>query len=226
MKRYLFISVLTFLICQGCQKAEVDSQIFIYGNDFDSGFFTGLSGAFISEFDNSLMIGPYNNSGFELKLENLPEHDFIRVRFDLYIHDSWEGNSNDSGTGEADHDAWFMEFEPNENIDPGEKIIFETTFSNAACLPGWCFNQSYPREFPFHNDARTEASPRILDGRCLWQGTPNGTALYTIDKVFPHTRATTVISFYDELKQVGTFPPLCDESWSLDNLAVSVFTTD
>ena len=226
MKNGFIIITLMLLLCQSCGKQEVDAHLFIYGNDFETGDYTGLTGVFISRFDNSLMMGPFNNSGFRLTLNDLPAHDFIRVTFDLYIHDSWEGNSNDSGTGELDHDAWFIEFEPDENIDPADKIIFETTFANTLCIPAWCFNQSYPNPFPSNNDARTGARQKVLNGRCLWQDTPNGTSVYKINKVFPHTRTSTVISIYDELKQDAPFSPLCEESWSLDNLAVSVFTTE
>ena len=226
MKNSLIALSLVLLLCQGCEKPEVNAQIFVYNNDFRTQDFTGLSGVFISRFNNNLMMGPFNNSGFTLTLNDLPEHDYIRVVFNLFIHDSWEGNSNDTESDEPDHDAWFMEFEPDEDINPADKIIFETTFSNALCLPGWCFNQSYPNEFPSHNDARTGALRNILPGRCLWKDTPNGTSVYRIDKIFPHTRPSTVISFYDKLKQDIDFSPICEESWSLDKLAVSVFTTD
>ncbi|CAM9703290.1 unnamed protein product, partial [Discosporangium mesarthrocarpum] len=36
-------------------------------------------------------MGNFNNSGFSLKLHDLPEHDFIRLTFDLYIHEDSRG---------------------------------------------------------------------------------------------------------------------------------------
>ena len=212
------------LTCYSCNE-ELSQEIEVYQNDFNTGDYTGIDSVYISEFDGSPLLGNFNNSGFSLKLNELPEHDFIRVTFDLYIHDSWEGNTNHSETDLVDHDAWFLEFEPDKKVNPADKIYFETTFSNGLCIPGWCYTQSYPNNFPFNNEARTQASVRTLGGRCLWQSSPVGTSIYRIDKIFPHTRRSTVLAFYDRLKQRDSSSPLCDESWSLDNLNISIFTT-
>ena len=167
-------------------------------------------------------MGMYNNDGFDLTLEDLPEHDFIHVYFDLYIHDTWEGNANMRGDENLGPDLWIMEFDRDEKINPGDKQKFVTTFSNGLCTHNWCFTQSYPNEFPFMNDARLGANNDLI-GRCLWQGSQNGTSVYRIDRIFPHDRTNTTISFYDLLIQEKDFSPICDESWSLDNLSVSVF---
>lgn len=224
MRQYI-LSVLFILTCYSCNE-ELPQEIEVYQNDFNTGDYTGIDSVYISEFDGSPVMGNFNNSGFSLKLNNLPEHEYIRVTFDLYIHDSWEGNTNHSNTDKEDHDAWIMEFDPDKNIKPADKIYFETTFSNGLCIPGWCFSQSYPNEFPFHQEARTEASTRTLEGRCLWASSPIGTSIYRIDRIFPHTNKTTVIAFYDRLKTADSFDPICDESWSLDNLNISVFSSN
>lgn len=192
-----------------------------YSYDFESDY-TNLDSVFVSEFNGSRVLGPFNNSGFSAQWENLPDHDYIRLTFDLYIHDSWEGNSNDSGNGLLDHDAWIIEFDPHLKVKPHKKVYFETTFSNSLCIPGWCFTQSYPGEFPSNNRARTEANPRYLFGRCLYADAPNGTSVYRMNKIFPHDENSVVIAFYDRLKQDGPFPALCEESWSLDNLSISL----
>ena len=225
MKRFIYLSILAIALQTGCQDVEVIEEIYVYFNDFNSEDYTGLDSVYISEFDGSRVMGNFNNSGFSLSLKDLPEHDFIRLTFDLYIHDSWEGNTNNLQLDVPDHDAWIMEFDPNEPINTFEKIFYETTFSNGLCIPGWCFNQSYPNQFPFDYDARTEAQTRSTFGRCLWSDNPIGTSIYKFDKTFPHDRTETVIAFYDRLKREGDFPPLCEESWSLDNLGVSVIVT-
>lgn len=215
------------LVLSSCKEPSFDEEVFVYGNNFDTGDYTGINGVYVSEFNGSMVMGNFNNSGFSLSLNDLPEHDFIRVTFDLYIHDSWEGNTNHLGTDEPDHDAWILEFEPDEKVKPGEKVYFETTFSNGLCIPGWCFKQSYPNEFPFSNDARAGTHKlSITNGRCLWSSSRIGTTIYSFDRVFPHSRASTVIAFYDRLKQPDAYSPVCDESWSLDNLGVSIFTKD
>jgi len=214
------------ILALGCRDIGVTVEIFVYGNDFNNGDYTGIEGVYISEFEGNKLMGNFNNSGFTLSLSDLPEHDFIRVFFDLYIHDSWEGNTNQVDDLDLDHDAWFLEFDPDKDVDPSEKIIFETTFSNGLCIPGWCFTQSYPNEYPFHNEARKTALRRSTVGICLWQDSPIGTSIYKFDKVFPHTEKSTLIAFYDQLKEGGFSSNACDESWSLDNLGVSVFTRD
>ncbi|MFY0593270.1 hypothetical protein [Roseivirga sp.] len=224
MKHKLLV-ILVLAIMASCAEPEFDREIFVYFNDFETGDYTGIDSVYISEFDDSKVMGNFNNSGFSLKLNDLPDHDYIKLTFNLYIHDSWEGNSNDSGSGELDHDAWILEFDPDKKISPAEKIYFETTFSNGLCIPGWCFNQSYPNEFPFNQEARALALSRNMQGWCLWQTSPIGTSVYRIEKVFPHTRSSTVLAFYDRLKTDDSFDPICDESWSLDNLSISILTT-
>lgn len=226
MSSRFFVPILLLVILVLSCEQEIQKETEIYFNDFDSESYTGIDGVYISDFDGSKVMGNFNNSGFRLTLNDLPGHDYIRVTFDLYIHDSWEGNTNHSDTDQEDHDAWILEFDPDKKIKPSDRIYFETTFSNGLCIPGWCFGQSYPNEFPFHQEARKEALTRSMNGRCLWSDSPIGTSLYKIDRIFPHTNTSTVIAFYDRLKTADSFDPVCDESWSLDNLAVSIFTSN
>ncbi|WP_305981799.1 hypothetical protein [Roseivirga thermotolerans] len=214
---------LTFglLLIFSCSPEELPIEIPFYFYDFESGY-TNIDSVYVSEFDGDKVLGPFNNSGFSVQWQGLPKHDYVKLTFDLYIHDTWEGNSNDSGTGLPDHDAWIIEFDPHKNVKSSEKIYFETTFSNGPCEPGWCFGQSYPNEFPFYHDARTGAAVKYMQGRCLYADSPYGTSLYKIEKIFPHRESSMVIAFYDRLKQDAPFPPLCEESWSLDNLNISL----
>lgn len=222
MIKQLALFTLISLFLLSCEETIPDEK-FIYYNDFDNEDYTGISGVYISEFDGDFVMGNFNNNGFQLSLNDLPDHDYIRVSFDLYVHDSWDGNSNGTNPPGEDHDAWIIEFDPDENVKATEKIYFETTFSNGLCIPGFCYSQSYPRQFPFPNDSKLEAVATNLPGRCLWKDSPNGTSLYKFDKVFMHKRNNTTISFYDRLVQPNSNSPLCDESWSLDNLSVTVF---
>lgn len=215
-----FISILLFLF--SCKEVIFEDEIYIYFNNFNDQDYTGLDSVYISEFDGSRVMGNFNNSGFSLKLENMAEHSYIRLTFDLYIHDSWEGNTNNLQLDSPDHDAWIIEFDPNK--DYIDRQIYETTFSNGLCVPGWCFGQSYPNQFPFDNNARTDAEVRSTFGRCLWSSSPIGTSIYKINQIFPHDKSEIVIAFYDRLKQEGNFPAACEESWSLDNLSVSIIT--
>lgn len=201
---------------EGIPKEE---NFYFYSFEWD---YRNVDSVYISEFDGSKVLGPFNNSGFSFHWEDLPDHDYIRLSFDLYIHDTWEGNSNNSNTGLPDHDAWFIELDPHLKLKAHEKIYFETTFSNGPCEPGWCYGQSYPNEFPFYNDERAGAYIKYLPGRCLYSDSPFGSSMYKINKIFPHNRNDLVVAFFDRLKQDAPFPALCEESWSLDNLSISL----
>lgn len=191
-----------------------------YFYDFESDY-TNIDSVFVSVFDGSRVMGPYNNSGFSIRTKDLPEHQYIKLKFDLYIHDSWEGNTNEMFLDVPDHDAWFIEFDPHKNVNIANKILFETTFSNHLCVPAWCYSQSYPNYYPFENNARTEAKSRNIAGRCLWSDTPTATSVYSIEKYFPHENDSVVIAFYDRLKEPGG-SNACDESWSIDNLSITL----
>ena len=193
-----------------------------YFYDFESDY-TNLEKIYISEFDGDKVMGPFNNNGFYMHWDNLPKHDYIKLTFDLYIHDTWEGNTNELNNGQPDHDAWIIEFDPDSKVKPHEKIYYETTFSNGGCFPGYCQAQSFPNEFPFYNDAREGAHVKYLQGRCLYADSPYGSSMYKIEKIFPHKNSSMVISFYDRLKQNVPFDKLCEESWSMDNLNISFY---
>lgn len=201
------------------EKQIFEEPLYFYTFEFD---YRNIDSVYISEFEGNRMIGPFNNDGFSFHFEDLPEHNYIRLRFDLYIHDSWEGNTNNTQASTPDHDAWLIELDPHLS-NPWDKITFETTFSNGLCIPGWCFGQSFPNQYPFHNEARVE-SVRNTFGRCLYKDSPIGTSVYKVDKVFPHTRDAFLFILYDKLKQDAPFPALCEESWSLDNLDITLLS--
>ena len=73
-------------------------------------------------------MGDYNNDGFNVHITDISDHDFIFVSFDLYIHGSWDGNSN--GFKDNDKpDKWILELDP-EMDDYSNLSVkkFETTF--------------------------------------------------------------------------------------------------
>ncbi|OEK02475.1 hypothetical protein BFP97_13505 [Roseivirga sp. 4D4] len=201
----------------GCKDFSLKPEIAVYNNDFESEDYTGIEGVFISIFESNRVMGFFNKRGFNLNLPSLPEHDFIRLTFDLYVHDSWEGNANLDGEALDEKDSWVLEIDTAKNLKGSDILYYETTFSNGLCIPGFCYTQSFPDQFPLTNDAKKGAS-LLTNGRCLWSNTPTGTSMYKMDLVFPHKDRTAVLTFYDKLN--GN---LCDESWSLDNLSVSTF---
>lgn len=208
--KYLFI---TFLFLMGCNKNPVNTVV-IYNNDFEQANLSEITGGWINTYNSSNVLGFYNDGGFKIKLADLAEHDLITVSFDLYIHDSWSGNSK-GPIGIVDGpDIWEMKVD-------GEPYM-RTTFSNTGdCAGGvFCLQQSYPNNFPFSFDIKTGAYNKDLPGVCLLKDVIGGTTLYKIEKIIKHKKRDLLIEFKDELKQSNATNPLCDESWSLDNLVI------
>ena len=218
MRKLSFIIISVYIISvHGCGQNDLEPEQDVYFNDFESEDYTGIEGVFISIFEGNRVIGFFNKRGFNLNLSELPQHNFIRLKFDLNIHDSWEGDANREGESLNDKDTWIVEIDPVKNLKSGSVIYYETSFSNSFCTPGFCYTQSYPDQTPSFNDAQKGAS-KISFGRCSWPDTPTGTSTYEMDLIFPHKDTNAFLSFYDRLN--GS---LCDESWSLDNLKISVF---
>ena len=195
-----------------CAK-KISNEAVIYSNDFEKADLNHITGGVITSYNGSRVLGNYNNGRFELILNELPEHDLIDVSFDLYIHDSWEGNQqlNEMQNGP---DIWGMKVN-------GKSYIY-TTFSNLDCVTGnICPPQSYPADYPNNNyNPRSGATKTNLPGFCSQLSKSNGTTLYRISKSISHSDKTLVLECFDELKQKDAADPKCDESWTVDNIKI------
>ena len=216
-KKIFLLVLITLFSCSKSDELLQRNEL-VYNNDFESGNLDAIDGAQLMTFNNTTVLGNYNNDGFSLNLNNIGPHDYIYISFDLYIHDSWDGNFNNFDPDQPD--AWFIEL-----ISDGgtPSNVWETSFSNSVCNPVFCLRQSYPEVFPFENLPR-EGSSRLLPGFCSLESDEDGTSLYTIEKGFEHTGNALLINFYDKLYQPNAVDERCDESWSLDNLKVRVIT--
>src|ERR1700757_3935684 len=106
MNKILICLIFAFFL-SAC-KSNVSNETVVYTNDFESGNLTNIQNGVISKFNGSSVLGNYNcknNKGyFTLSLNNLPSHDLITISFDLYIHDTWDGNK----TAPDGPDIWQM----------------------------------------------------------------------------------------------------------------------
>ena len=120
MKKILFI----LLIINSCTYPEMIRNELVYENDFESLDLSSIDGGDVMTFYNTNVLGDFNNDGFTLFLENLGDHDYVFISFDLYIHGSWDGNFN--GFSENDKpDLWVMEFKPDMQLykDPNSDLL-------------------------------------------------------------------------------------------------------
>lgn len=187
----------------------------IYENSFQTNDLSNTTGVIVNAYASNKVAGFYNNGGFSLNLSSLPAHDFIKISFNLYIHDFWDGNS----TGNADvitgPDLWRMEVD--------DEQIINTTFSNTVCNEIYCLQQSFPRNYPWQHNPHTGVANQNLPGRCAGGG--GITSLYRIEKLVKHSGGKVSIRFSDLLKQSNVPDQVCDESWSLDDLKITTLSS-
>ncbi len=224
MRYFIFFFL---LITNSCEYPELEINELVLSNTFEDGNLEHINGGVISDYNNTKVLGDYNNDGFNVHITDISDHNFIFVSFDLYIHGSWDGNSN--GFKDNDKpDKWILELDP-EMDDYSNLSVkkFETTFSNSPCFTDYCLKQSYPENYPFDNIPKTGISttdlPKICSG--FWG---SKTSLYKIEKSFKSNGKGFVLRFYDELYQPnaidkdGNNVAKCDESWSIDNLNIRI----
>lgn len=224
MKKILII----FILINSCSYPEMIRNELVYQNDFESKNLLEIDGGEITNFNDTNLLGNFNNDGFTLFLEDIGEHDYVFISFDLYIHGSWDGNFN--GFRDNDKaDLWAIELNPEMGLfnDPNSRK-FITTFSNSLCSTNYCLRQSYPEPYPYENNPKTGHFKENLPKICETNFFGGPTTLYQIEKGFKNSGKSLVVRFYDELYQPnaidkdGVPQQKCDESWSLDNLKVRV----
>ena len=224
----LILALLVFLVINSCSYPEMIRNEIIYKNDFEKNDLKNIDGGGIMKYNDSYVLGNFNNDGFTLFLESIGDHDYVFISFDLYIHGSWDGNFN--GFSENDKpDKWVMEFNPDMTLfkDPSADK-FVTTFSNSSCFTNYCLRQSYPEPYPFENNPKTGNFKTDLTEVCSNNYFGGKTTLYKLEKGFKSRGKNVVIRFYDELYQPnaidknGIPQQKCDESWSIDNLTIRV----
>lgn len=192
--------------------SNLTKQTVVYSNDFDGSNLKGIvlanyygpirENKFFS-FNGSTVLGRFNNTALDLTIDKLSSHDYLRIEFDLYTHDAWDGNTT---TG---HPAlWSMQVD-------GAQII-TSTFSNIAGMP-----QSYPYFLDSNNPqpARGNAADTSLPGVCAFKGKTNGTTRYRIQQTLVHSSSQVSLHLNDALYP---FMDDCSKSWSIDNLVISV----
>lgn len=154
------------------------------------------------QFNGSTVLGTFNNNAVKVSLKSLPEHEYIRVEFDLFVHDLWRGNYLPPGS--TIPDIW--------NIMADGNYILSTTFSNTS---NW---QDYPN---YYQSAaalppRSYAQDTLLPGACASKTLANGTTRYRIVQTFAHSANSLTLLCNDALQ--GS---ICEKSWSMDNLKIT-----
>jgi len=202
--------IVTFSLLS-CSK-NVPDRILAYSNEFESGFtkdFTilGANGVEdslkITEFNKNKIFGRFNSNAVVFKRNTLPEHNIIKIEFDLYIHDDWKGNF--IAPGSTLPDLWQFKLDNNP--------LLITNFSNGTQ------DQLFPNNYTatLTNNKALSNSWAVLPGICSKAGQNNGTSFYKIEYITSHKGPIELL--FQDVSFSAT--SLCIKSWSIDNLKLT-----
>jgi hypothetical protein len=207
---YLSIACIIALLLFGCKK-NITQRKKVYFENAEDGVASHIlaihrdgyaTGRIVRPFGGSNVIGNFNNTVVTLELDSVPPHNMIYASFDIYIHDNWEGNK----VGQYGIvDAW------NIRVNGGYQL--STSFSNdknwPQSFPEWIGSGTMP--------AKSNAISTNHPGFCALDTAANGTTHYKIVFSRPHTEKNIKIQLSDALQG-----PICDRSWSIDNVYIEV----
>jgi hypothetical protein len=195
----------------GCFK-NLPLKNVVYQNDFERGTGHGFefynimgvvdSTKVTSYLPDNHVLGRFNSTLVRLQLDSLPDHNIIKVEFDLYVHDKWDGNLIPAGSTLPD--LWKMTI--------NGMIVHLTTFSNGTQA------QSFPNDYGLTvvNNPPLSNSWGSLPGACADAGNAKGTSHYKIEYTTGHTGGL-VLELSDVLQPYNS---LCLKSWSIDNIKI------
>ena len=147
--------------------------------------------------------GLWGNETASLTLSQLRKHQWVRLRFDLYLVGSWDGSSPVWGP-----DLWSL------SVRHGQRLIF-----SSFCGWGYAGNneQSYPDDFPraVHPAWTSVAQRDVLD---IKDSDPPKNGVYQVEVLFPHTAGEAVLDFSGIFQD----PPSEKQTWGIGN--VEAFT--
>ncbi|MGV3684512.1 MAG: hypothetical protein ACO1NS_02725 [Daejeonella sp.] len=206
-----------FLLCLAMLGAckGVPRETVVFKSDFEHGVPVNVVNGKIEQYNGTGVLGRYSDGGFNVQVQGMPPHDMLKISFDLYIHDTWDGNQS----APAGRDIWMM------NVDGGSVIY--ATFANGGCTD--C-TQSYPDQQPVFfnntfnfalNKPNSNAIKTDLPGACKLKDVNGGTSMYRIQRTFHHTASTLELGCFGQLEDPDTANKNCNESWSVDNMRIT-----
>jgi len=159
-------------------------------------------------------IGELHNGPAVLTLRDLPEHTFLRIRFDLLILKSWDGAFSGDGP-----DRVSVKLDDERTLMDASFTIHEGHQRN-----GVAYAQSFPGMHPFEgNPAHCGADVRNVDGLpdTVGQHPPIGNAVYQLEFCVPHEGNELRLSCEGHLIEV--LPEnltIVNESWGIANMEI------
>ena len=203
------------------------NSTFSYIQDFQSGIGNGEWSSSTTNLDllffnnTSVLAGTGNlsfgNDVVELNLIPSVSHDSILLEFDLYIHDSWDGNTQgETFSVEVDGNVVLIEsFQNTQGPILGTNICATCNISSDLTNIS-DINGNLCSTFP---------------GGCTgpWLA---GTGVFRFSKMISHTSSSLEVKFIglglangSLTPPISSLPVANDESWSIDNLSLQAFNS-
>jgi len=199
MKNLAAILISLLLICStGISKVFAIS---VYTNDFENGSLGAIQNAQIKETEG------YKNYGFgnyyawsnatetnaiTLQLNDLPEHSYLKIEFDLAVINSWDGNKNE----------WWHWWEPDYfNVKVDGTSIFHETFNN--------FDRS---------DQSYQGEPIVWGEQLVSDCYDWKDSAYHISLEIPHTSDTAKVTWF---ASGSGWQGRWDECYAIDNITIA-----
>ncbi len=173
-----------------------------YSQDFQTLSYPNWNTNSSINYSGSRILGPFANDSITLNLTGLATHDSVLVTFDLFIHDTWEGDCSSNGPDRF-------------RFKNGNTNVINTTFSNTTGCNQAFSASGLPGSFP----PKSGASGINLLNRCQPGAT---TTKYTITRRFRHTSSDLALSWIGDLRDLVDNSTKCNESWSIDNLNIQI----
>ena len=172
----------------------------IIHHNFDGSDFSYWDFSNTTIFNEEQILGELSNETVNFMMEDDIPSDSIKIEFDLYIINSWDGNH--SG-GDAGPDFFHLTV---NNVE-----LCNATFSNHVPVSHPSHFQSYPNNFPYNNPAQS-GSFWVHDEESSMMA-----SMYKMEYIVPNLENNLIdIQFSASLSS-----PLYDESWGIDNFKVS-----
>jgi len=168
-----------------------------YLQDFENTINSEWNTSSTITYNASTVLGNFGSTAVNLNLVNLPQHDSLKIEFDLYLLDSWDGNGQP--------DIW--------SLDINGNTIINTTF---ACS-SFASDQSYPGNYPSSYTAGTGADLTGLPSYC--QGDPSTKYIIAKSVLSSSSNLNTIFS-------ASNLQELCDESWAIDNVKIYLYSNN
>lgn len=177
---------------------QLEARGNIYVQDFDAPVSDEWSSADTasSSTGDRTVLGPFGNERVTLQLERLPDHELVKISFELLILGDWTG-------ADRNGNQWLL------SVD-GSRVV-DTTFANTEAL------QAYPGDLPSEDSAAgTGSTDRSSFGFTAASQNPDGSdSVYLIEREFLHSGGEMIVDLIGRPSGLPT-----EQAWAIDNLVI------